>query len=112
MVTSYKDKKGKRKVTGKPKELKQSQEYPPAFGQAVYQSFMATKPDVHTWNLLDYDVDVTDDERDTWPDALNGLQPAQLFHVATTFKEPWSFFECRAVYSLSREVARDLVVFS
>ena len=49
---------------------------------------MATKPDVHTWNLLDYDVDVTDDERDTWPDALNGLQPAQLFHVATTFKEP------------------------
>ena len=88
LVTSYKDKKGKRKVTGKPKELKQSQEYPPAFGQAVYQSFMATKPDVHTWNLPDYDVDVTDDERDTWPDALNGLQPAQLFHVATTFKEP------------------------
>ena len=51
---------------------------------------MATKPDVHTWNLPDYDVDVTDDERGTWPDALYGLQPAQLFHVATTFTEPLS----------------------
>ena len=86
LVTSYKDKKGKRKVTGKPKELKASQEYPPAFGRSVFRAFKDTMTDVHTWNFNDYDVDVTDDEHDSWGDA--SVIPEQLYQIATQFTEP------------------------
>ena len=88
LVVKSVDKHGQRRVTGNGKKLKESQEYPPAFGRAVCQHFMESSSPATAWSMDDYDVDETDDERDTWSDALDGHSIAELLTVAKNFKVP------------------------
>ena len=86
LVHAFVDKKGVRRVTGRARELKASQEYPDLFGQAVYRHFQETMIPSHEWQMEEYDVDTTDDETDLWEDALNpGIAVEELYAIAKTF---------------------------